>query len=180
MTVFLAILGALASAAGLYLFAEDMRSRRRFGWKQVTALVRRMLNEMQSLSYKPDLVVGIGRGGAILAGMLAGNLGHLPLVVLDTVIDHPNGIRRVEFRFPDCCPPLKGKRILLVVGELYSGEDLRHAIEFAQLQQPAEIKAASLLTHPAAVVKPDFVGRETGKPLSAPWRITDAYKVSRI
>lgn len=180
MTLFLAILGALASAAGLYLFVEDMRSRRRFGWKQVSTLVRRMLTEMQSRSYKPDLVLGVGRGGSILAGMLAGNLGHLPLAVLDTVIDHPGGISKVEFRFPDCCPSLQGKKVLLVVGELYSGEDLRHAIEFAWHQHPSEIKTASLLTHPAASVKPDYVGRETSKPLTAPWRMTDVYKINRL
>ena len=157
-----------------------MRSRRRFGWKQVEKLVKAMLNEMQARSYKPDLVLGIGRGGSILAGMLAGNLGHLPMAVLDTVLDHPEGISKVDFRFPDCCPPIKGKRVLLVVGELYSGEDLRHAIDYTRRRHPAEIKTASLLTHPAASVRPDFVGMESSKPLTAPWRITDAYKVHRL
>jgi len=180
MTLFLAILGAVASAISIYLFAEEMRSRRRFGWKQVGALVKKMIGEMQARSYKPDLVLGVGRGGSILAGMLAGNLGHLPLAVLDTVLEHPNGISQVKFRFPDSCPTLKGKRVLLVVGELYSGEDLRHAIRFAERQHPLEIKSASLLTHPAASVKPDFVGLVSAKPLSAPWRISDEYKLHRL
>jgi hypoxanthine phosphoribosyltransferase len=180
MTLFLAILGATASAASVYLFAEEMRSRRRFGWKQVEALVRQMLKEMQSRNYRPDLVLGVGRGGSILAGMLAGNLGHLPMAVLDTELDRPEGISKVEFRFPSCCPPLKDKRILLVVGELYSGEDLNHAIQFARRRHPAEIKTASLLTHPAALVRPDFIGLESNKPLSAPWRMTDTYKTHRL
>lgn len=180
MTLVFAVLTAMASAVSIYLFAEEMRSRRRFGWKQVEKLVKAMLNEMQTRSYKPELVLGIGRGGSILAGMLAGNLGHLPMAVLDTVLDHPEGISKVEFRFPDCCPPIKGKRVLLVVGELYSGEDLRHAIDYTRRRHPAEIKTASLLTHPAASVRPDFVGMESNKPLTAPWRITDAYKVHRL
>lgn len=180
MTLFLGILGVVASAVSIYLFAEEMRSRRRFGWKQVAALVRGMLTEMQARSYKPDLVLGVGRGGSILAGMLAGNLGHLPLAVLDTVLDHPDGVSQVTFRFPDCCPSLRDKRVLLVVGELYSGEDLRHAIQFAQQRHPLEIKTASLLTHPAASVRPDYVGLESAKPLSAPWRISDEYKIHRL
>jgi hypoxanthine phosphoribosyltransferase len=180
MTLALAVLTAVASAVSIYLFAEEIRSRRRFGWKQVEKLVKAMLHEMQARSYKPELVLGIGRGGSILAGMLAGNLGHLPMAVLDTVLDHPDGVSQVEFRFPDCCPPIKGKRVLLVVGELYSGEDLRHAIDYARRRHPAEIKTASLLTHPAASVRPDFVGMESSKPLTAPWRITDAYKVHRL
>jgi uncharacterized protein len=180
MTLLLGILGAVASAVSIYLFAEEIRSRRRFGWKQVATLVREMLAEMQAQSYKPDLVLGVGRGGSILAGMLAGNLGHLPLAVLDTVLDHPNGISQVTFRFPDCCPALRDKKVLVVVGELYSGEDLRHAIQFAQRRHPLEIKTASLLTHPATSVRPDFVGLESAKPLSAPWRISDEYRLHRL
>jgi hypoxanthine phosphoribosyltransferase len=180
MTLFLGILGAVASVVSIYLFAEEMRSRRRFGWKQVAALVRKMLAEMQSQGYEPDLVLGVGRGGSILAGMLAGNLGHLPLAVLDTVIDHSEGISKVTFRFPDSCPTLHDQRLLVVVGELYSGEDLRHAIEFVRQRHPHEVKTASLLTHPAASVRPDFIGLESSKPLSAPWRISDQYKVKRV
>lgn len=180
MTIFLAVLSAVASTSTVYLFAEEMRSRRRFGWKQVTKLVRDMLTDMRTRGYTPDLVLGVGRGGSILAGMLAGNMGHLPLAVLDTVLEHPHGVSHVEFRFPDCCPALRDKNVLIVVGELYSGEDLRHAIEFVQRRHPREIKTASLLTHPAASVRPDFIGFQSAKPLSAPWRMTDAYKVHRL
>ena len=180
MTIFLVVLSTAASASTVYLFAEEMRSRRRFGWKQVTKLVREMLADMRTRGYTPDLVLGVGRGGSILAGMLAGNMGHLPLAVLDTVLEHPRGVSRVEFRFPDSCPALRDKNVLIVVGELYSGEDLRHAIEFVQRRHPREIKTASLLTHPAASVRPDFIGFQSAKPLSAPWRMTDAYKVHRL
>jgi hypoxanthine phosphoribosyltransferase len=180
MTTVFACLTALASAISIYLFAEEMRSRRRFGWKQVTKLVKDMLTDMRTRGYTPDLVLGVGRGGSILAGMLAGNLGHVPLAVLDTVLEHPDGVSRVEFRFPNCCPTLDGKKVLIVVGELYSGEDLRHAIEFVRGRCPGDIKTASLLTHPAASVRPDFVGLQSAKPLTAPWRITDAYKVNRL
>jgi uncharacterized protein len=180
MTIFLAVLSAVASTSTVYLFAEEMRSRRRFGWKQVTKLVRDMLTDMRTSGYTPDLVLGVGRGGSILAGMLAGNMGHLPLAVLDTVLEHPHGVSHVKFRFPDCCPALRDKNVLIVVGELYSGEDLRHAIEFVQRRHPREIKTASLLTHPAASVRPDFIGFQSAKPLSAPWRMTDAYKIHRL
>jgi hypoxanthine phosphoribosyltransferase len=180
MTIALAIVTTLASATSIYLFAEDLRSRRRFGWKQVASLVKAMVDEMRVRGYAPDLVLGVGRGGSILAGMLAGNLGHLPLAVLDTVLEHPDGISRVRIRFPDCCPSLKDKNVLIVVGELYSGEDMRHAIDFVRRRHPREIKTASLLTHPAASVRPDFIGFQSAKPLSAPWRMTDAYRVNRL
>ena len=180
LTVFLAVLSAVASVISVYLFTEEMRSRRRFGWKQVEKLVREMLEEMLTRRYRPDLVIGVGRGGAILGGMLAGNMGHLPLAVLDTVLDRSDSISRVEFRFPDCCPSVRDKSVLLVVGELYSGEDLRQAIEFVNRRRPREVKTASLLTHPAASVRPDFIGLRSAKPLSAPWRMTNEYRIQRL
>jgi hypoxanthine phosphoribosyltransferase len=180
MTLALAILTTVASAVSIYLFAQDVRSRRRFGWKQVEKLVREMLAEMSSRGYTPDLVLGVGRGGAILAGMLAGNMGHLPLAVLDTILDRSSGVSRADIRYPDCCPDMEGRSVLIVVGELYSGEDLRQGIDFVRSRSPREIKTASLLTHPAASVNPDFVGLRSAKPLSAPWRMTDAYKLHRL
>jgi hypothetical protein len=180
LTPFLAIFSVAAGAATLYLFAEDMRSRRRFGWKQVEQLVKKLMTDMRSAGYKPDVVVGIGRGGAILAGMLAGNLGYVPLVVLDTEIDHPDGVSQVKFRFPESCPSLKGQSVLIVVGELFTGEDLRKGINFVRRKHPETIRTATLLTHPAASVQPDFVGLKTDKPLSAPWRMTTGYQVGRL
>lgn len=180
MTVGLAVLSALASAVTLYLFLERLKDRRQFGWKHVERLVKKLLSDIQRQDYKPDIVLGVGRGGAILAGMLAGNLGHLPLAVVDTVLDRSSSINTATVRFPECCPSLRDKEILLVVGELYSGEDLRAGMEFAKERLPRGIKTASLLTHPAASVRPDFVGIETERPLTAPWRITDIYKTRRF
>jgi hypoxanthine phosphoribosyltransferase len=157
-----------------------MRSRRRFGWKQVEKLVKVLLEEMRTRGYRPDLVLGIGRGGAILGGMLAGNLGHIPLAVVDTELDHSDGVSKARIRFPDCCPSLTDKSVLVVVGELFSGEDLRQGMEFVRSRHPAQIRTATLLTHPAASVRPDFVGLKTDRPLSAPWRITDAYRTHRL
>src|SRR5690348_6446134 len=53
------------------------RERGRITWRTVDSATKAMLKEIQTSSFDPEIVVGVGRGGAILAGMLAGNLGHL-------------------------------------------------------------------------------------------------------
>jgi hypoxanthine phosphoribosyltransferase len=180
MTVLLVTLSIAGSVTSIYFFGEEMRSRRRFGWKHMEKLVRKLIADIHHRDYAPDLVLGVGRGGAILAGMLAGNLGDVPLAVVDTIIDHSTGTSSAKIRFPASCPPLRDKSVLIVVGELYSGEDLRQGIEFAKRRHPCEIRTATLLTHHAASVRPDFVGQETDKPLTAPWRLTDHYKEHRL
>ena len=116
----------------------------------------------------------------MLAGILAGNLGHVPLVVLDTEIDRSGPVNHAEIRFPGCCPDISNKSVLVVVGELFTGEDLRQGLDFVNEHSPSQVKTATLLTHPAAAVHPDFVGLETPRPLSAPWRISDAYRIRRV
>ncbi|ERR1700722_265077 len=181
MTALLVIIvTVVGSATSIYLFGEEMRSRRSFGWKHMEKLVRKLIAEIHHRDYTPDLVLGVGRGGAILAGMLAGNLDGVPLAVVDTIIDHSTGTSSAKIRYPESCPSLKDKSVLIVVGELYSGEDLRQGVEFAKRRHPREIRTATLLTHPAASVRPDFVGQQTDKPLTAPWRLTDRYKEHRV
>lgn len=181
MTAMLVIIVTVGgSATSIYLFGEEMRSRRSFGWKHMEKLVRKLIADIHHRDYTPDLVLGVGRGGAILAGMLAGNLDGVPLAVVDTIIDHSTGTSSAKIRYPESCPPLKDKSVLIVVGELYSGEDLRQGVEFAKRRHPREIRTATLLTHPAASVRPDFVGQQTDKPLTAPWRLTDRYKEHRV
>lgn len=180
MSILVGVIGLVASVVSIYLFAEDLRSRRRFGWKHVEKLVKELIADMGRRGYVPDLILGVGRGGSILAGMLAGNLGHLPLAVVDTILDRSSGTSTASIRYPECCPSLEGKSVLIVVGELYSGEDLRHGIEFAKERNPREIKTATLLTHHAASVRPDFVGMQTDKPLTAPWRISEQYRQKRL
>lgn len=172
------VIGVVSGLIALY---EFFAKRRRFGWKEVEKLVLRLIDLVEHDDFSPDLVLGVGRGGAIVAGMLAGNMGQLPLVCIDTSSTRDSGgAKCVVIRFPSAVPPLKDKRVLIVVGELYSGEDMRTAIDFVARRKPQSIKTLSLLTHPASVVRPDFFGRQTDSPLVAPWRLTEGYKKNRI
>jgi hypoxanthine phosphoribosyltransferase len=112
--------------------------------------------------------------------MLAGNLGLVPLVVLDTILEKTNGVSHARIRFSEACPPLKDKAVLVVVGEVYSGEDLKVGIDYVKRRHPRVVKSGTLLTHPAAGIFPDFIAMESDRPLSAPWRITDQYKHQRL
>lgn len=167
LTILIAVISLIASLVTIFLFAENLHNRRQFGWKHVDKLIRKLLADMRVHGYIPEVIIGVGRGGAILAGILAGNLGHIPLFVLDTVLEHTDGVSTATIRWTAHCPPLKDKSVLIVVGELYSGEDLKKGVEFVRKKNPREIKTATLLTHPAASIHPDFVGFESTKPLTA-------------
>jgi len=180
VTVFVSVLGVIGGFIAIYQFAQDRRSKRGFTWRDVDKLVLELLDKIRYDQFDPDLVLGVGRGGSVMAGMLAGNLGHLPLVCIDTESRRDRGQTYCVIRFPNAVPPLRDRRVLIVVGELWTGEDLRTAMKFVKRRKANEFKTLSLLSHPAAAVRPDFIGRETKTPLTAPWRLTDDYKKTRI
>ena len=180
MTLALSVFGAVAAILTVILFVDQFKDRTGFGWRHVDRLIKKLLREMRLRGYSPDLVLGVGRGGAIVAGMIAGNIGLVPLAVLDTELRHENGVNTASLRYPECCPSLKDKSVLIVVGELYSGQDMLMAMKYVESQGPQEIKTVALLTHPASSVRPDFIGFESQKPLTAPWRISEDYKQARL
>lgn len=164
----------------MWQLAQYLRDRGRLTWRVVGGAMRHVLDEMNKVDYRPDLIIGVGRGGAIVGGMLAGNLGHVPLFVVDTILDRSKKVSQALVRYPTLCPDLSGLSVLLAVGELYSGEDLRSAAEYVETLGPVEIRTMSLFSHPAASIRPDYVGRMTNRPLDAPWRITEVYRTKRL
>ena len=174
------VISSIAGLFTIFMSVRLIRERNRISWRRVESATRKLLKEIQASSFTPDVVIGVGRGGAILGGMLAGNLGHLPLFVVDTVLDKTDGLSAAHIRYPDTLPSLRGKSLLLAVGELYSGQDLRAGLELAKSKGPRVVKTASLFSHPASSIRPDFIGHETKQPLSAPWRMSDVYRMRRL
>ncbi|MET8044735.1 phosphoribosyltransferase family protein [Micromonospora sp. NPDC005215] len=180
MNVVSLVISSIAGLISIFFSIRLVRERNKISWRMVETCTRSLLEEIQASSFDPDVVIGVGRGGAILGGMLAGNMGHLPLFVVDTILDRTDGVSAAHIRYPGVLPDLAGKKLLLAVGELYSGQDLRAALDLAKSKSPSMIKTVSLFSHPASSIRPDYVGRETRQPLSAPWRMSDVYRTRRL
>lgn len=107
--------------------------------------------------------------------MLAANYPgrRVPLAFLDTEPVKVAGVQRCEIRNPGGLPPLAGKRVLVVVAELFKGLDLAAAEDHVRTHEPASVRTLSLLVGEASIVRPDFAAKQVkGNPM-APWRITE-------
>jgi hypoxanthine phosphoribosyltransferase len=175
------IVSLVAGLIALYQFVEERR-RKAISWTRIDKLVIELVAEIEQRSFTPDLILGVGRGGALVAAMIATNLeGRIELACVDTAVEHdPAGRKHVQLREPGRLPPLSGRHVLVVVAELYSGQDMRDAINHLEEQDPAELKTLAVLAGPSSNVRPNFVGLETKHEPLAPWRLTDAAKKGRI
>jgi hypoxanthine phosphoribosyltransferase len=165
----------------LYQFVEDRR-RKSVSWRRVDRLVVELVAEIERHNFTPDLSLGVGRGGSLVAAMFATNLeGRVELACIDTEVQTDDrGRKHVSLRRPEGLPTLEHRHVLVVVAELYSGQDMRDAINYLDDQGTGSLRTVALLVGPSSNMRPDFIGAQTKHEPLAPWRLTDAAKRGRI
>jgi hypoxanthine phosphoribosyltransferase len=107
----------------------------RISWERVLKGVIKFIKDFEEKSekYVPDLVIGVGRSGAIFGATLAANLGNKPFLSLhDEKFEDEYGNRRVKINVPLKLDSeeLKNMKILITFAYVNSGETLRAALDY--------------------------------------------------
>ena len=181
VVVVISVITALVSIpAGAYYLWDRSKVNvpRTVSWRMIERSVRRVIRELNADHFHPDLILAIGRSGAIYGGLLAGNLGNLPMAILDRhlvwdraareyVADHSS-----EIRLSDDC-----RTVLVVVGEVYSGQSLSVSLErIAPILKGRDVRTASLVRSRSSNVRLDYVGYEVDRAVKPAWILDEAYK----
>jgi hypoxanthine phosphoribosyltransferase len=144
-------------------------------WDEVREWTHELRATLLRNEFDPDLVIGLGRGGAILGGMVAGALGLKPVGVLDMVhdADAPEEERKIEGALN-----LKGvKKALLVQGEVRSGLSMAKAKEKLLKEAPKlKLRTIALVVYPDVEIdqRPDWYKKMSR--LDPPWRQVQGYE----
>lgn len=126
------------------------------------------INELsKKIDYKPDVIVGIVRGGIIPARILSTKLKVNEVYCLN--VRKKEDERKVV---TEILEDLVGKNTLLVEDVLESGLSIVAAKEYFETRG-AKVKTASLYITPISKLTPDFFIREVELPLtfSFPWEV---------
>lgn len=166
------ILGGIIGLLELWKLIQGRRGR--FGWRSIVSGTKQIIKKIQKENYRPDIIVGLGRGGFILAGMLSGNLGIVPLGGLDRKYIWDGKHRKtIVHDSGQIC--VTGKKVLLVVAEPYTGETLRKGYEYLKGRCAREIRTAALFKAETCTFVPDFHAYEVKRVTWLPWRLSDLY-----
>ena len=156
---------------------ESWRSVRRFSWSEFDRLARRMVKLIRADRYHPEVIVTIGRGGAILGSVLSGNLHistkmdrrNIPIVGYDRLYQWDAGQRsEIPNRMVELAP-LKGKDVLLVAGDVLTGRTMASFLEQLQKVHPRSIKTACLAQGVTSALNADYVGKRITGSFEMPW-----------
>lgn len=146
-------------------------------WDYIYLLLIELGDMVKKSGFKPDVIVGIARGG------------WPPARVLSDFLDNPNIANvRVEFyldihktiKEPVITQPIsvtvKGKKILLADDVADSGKSLKLVYDRLVERGASEIKVATLYYKPWSTFKPDFYSRETEAWIIFPWERYESIK----
>ena len=122
------------------------------------------------IDFKPDVIVGISRGGLVPARILSDILNNKNLAVLGIIFYKGVGARTKSPQITqDLTKDLKGKKVLVVDDVSDTGKSLIVAKDYIANKGASEIKVATLHYKPHSKFKPDYYIRTTDAWIVYPW-----------
>lgn len=144
-------------------------------WEEVYNLTLRLSERVVESGFKPDVVVGIARGGWIPARVLSDVLyaDSLHNIRIEYYSDVGQKGREPKITQP-ITGAMDGKAILLVDEVADTGDSLYYAIEHVKSLGAGEVKTAVLHWKPWSRIKPDYYMVQTESWTVYPWELRES------
>jgi hypoxanthine phosphoribosyltransferase len=146
-------------------------------WNQIYDMLLNLAEKIRKDKFKPDLIVGVSRGG------------WPPARVLSDLMDNPNLANvRAEFYLgvaetkgePVLTQPVStsvtGKKVLIVDEVADTGKSLKLVKEHIIEDGAVKVKVATVYYKPWSIVKPDYYEKETSRWIVFPWEIKETIR----
>jgi hypoxanthine phosphoribosyltransferase len=122
-------------------------------WRELKKGILLMSVDLGASHWSPDVILGVGRGGTVIAGMLADNhrlyppRTYLATLDRDTPIDVHGDYEKQVIRLENA--DIKSKLVLVVDTALHTGGTIKNIIKYLiDEQQVAEVKVYILYGNP--------------------------------
>jgi hypothetical protein len=139
-------------------------------WEKIYELVLNLANQIRKSGFKPDVIVGISRGGWPPARIMSDLLENPELA--NVKAEFYLGMAKTKSE-PVITQPVsvsvKGKRVLVVDDVADTGKSLRLVRSHLKEQGATEVKIATIYYKPWSIVTPDWYERETSRWIVFPW-----------
>ena len=139
-------------------------------WNQIYDMLLDLANKIQGDGYKPDVIIGIARGGLVPVRILSDFLETPELAIIQ--IEYYVSIaqtRQEPILKRSLHTQITDKKALLVDDVSDTGKSLQLAKNHLQQQGAKEIKTATLYAKPETITKPDYCEKQTSHWIVFPW-----------
>lgn len=153
-------------------------------WDQIYKLLLNLASTVRKTGFKPDIIVGVSRGGWPPARVMSDLLENPKLA--NVAAEFYVGVAETKSK-PVITQPVsvsvKGKKVLVVDDVADTGESLRLVRSYLEEQGATEVKTATIYYKPWSVIVPDYYEKETSSWIIFPWerketvrKIVEKYK----
>jgi hypothetical protein len=146
-------------------------------WDQIYEMLLNLAEKIRKNGFKPDIIVGVSRGG------------WPPARVLSDLLDNPN-LANVKAEFYLGVAETKGEPILtqpvsmvvadkkvLIVDEVAdTGKSLKLVKEHIIKEGATEVKIVTVYYKPWSIIVPDYYGKETSRWIVFPWETKETIR----
>ena len=132
---------------------DKEENKDQFTWPDVEKGVDKIIEDMKTDGFEPDLVIGIGRSGGIIGGLIAGYLKAKPFRVLNWNYGEveKHGIKTRTHQHDKTIEiEEEYKNILLVEGATTTGETPNKALDFFNEKFPGKVFRFAVLVRALA------------------------------
>jgi hypoxanthine phosphoribosyltransferase len=131
-------------------------------WNTAYRLARALSHKVIESGYKPDIIIGIARGGLVPASMVCDLL--LKNELLSITSQHWGiatnlGKARIKFLLPQEAD-ISGKRLLVVDDVADTGDSISIIMDYLQEKNPLEIRTAVFHFKTCSTTIPDYYGEK--------------------
>jgi len=148
-----------------------MTAREEMAWDELGVGVRSLAEAVAADGYRPDLILGIARGGLLVAGALGYALGVKNTFTMN--VEFYTGVdERLEM--PMILPPVpelvdfETTSVLVADDVADTGETLKLVKQFCA-DKVGEVRCAVLYEKPRSAVRCEYVWRRTDRWITFPW-----------
>lgn len=139
----------------------------RISWEAAVEYCEQLASK---IDFKPDVIVGISRGGLVPARILSDILDNKNLAVLGIIFYKGVGERTGSPEITqELSMDIKGKKVLVVDDVADTGKSLIVAKDYIANKGASEIKVATLHYKPHSEFKPDYYIGTTEAWIVYPW-----------
>jgi hypoxanthine phosphoribosyltransferase len=152
-----------------------MSEKEVMSWVDLGDGARDLAQAVADDGYRPDLILGIARGGLLIAGALGYALGVKNTFTMN--VEFYTGIDE-RLDMPMILPPVPDlvdfgeTRVLIADDVADTGATLKLVQEFCE-GKVAEVRCAVLYEKPRSTVKCEYVWRRTDRWITFPWSAED-------
>jgi len=146
-------------------------------WEKIYELLLNLAQKIRKADYKPEVIVGISRGGwppaRIMSDLL--ELSEMANVRTDFYLG-PAETKGDPVLTQPVSMPVKGRRVLVVDDVADTGKSLALVKSHLKEEGAAEVKIATIYYKPWSIVEPDWFERKTTRWIIFPWERKETVK----